>query len=72
MDDLLLTCPLSIAYIVVVGLVTFGADDFLDFINAYFIEMAIAIFERTYLGSMSDVVFEYLENKLPKQINAIY
>ena len=43
------------------GLVTFGADDFLDFIDAYFIEYAMMLFERTYLGYLSGEFFEYFE-----------
>jgi len=39
--EILLVAPLSITMIVILGLVTFGADDFLDFLNAYFIELGI-------------------------------
>ena len=53
--------PLQITYGVIVGLVTFGADDFLDFIDAYFIEYAMMLFERTYLGYLSGEFFEYFE-----------
>lgn len=53
MDQALLLGPLSITYGVIVGLVTFGADDFLDFIDAYFIEYAMMLFERTYLGNLA-------------------
>jgi len=49
--------------------VTFGSDDFLDFINAYFIEFGMMIFERCYMGTISSVVFEVVEVKLPKLLN---
>lgn len=57
--------PLSITIIVVLGLVTFGADDFLDFLNAYFIELAIMMFERPYLTPMADIIIGWLEEKVP-------
>ena len=47
------------------SLVTFGADDFLDFIDAYFIEFAMMLFERTYLGNLSSIFFEYIETTIP-------
>lgn len=47
------------------SLVTFGADDFLDFIDAYFIEFAMMLFERTYLGNLSQIFFEYIETTIP-------
>lgn len=71
MDQALLLGPLSISYGVVVGLVTFGADDFLDFIDAYFIEFAMMLFERTYLGNLSSEFFEYVENAIPQKIQSI-
>ena len=40
-NEMLLVSPLSITMVVVLGLVTFGADDFLDFLNAFFIELGI-------------------------------
>lgn len=70
MDQALLLGPLSITYGVIVGLVTFGADDFLDFIDAYFIEYAMMLFERTYLGNLSGSFFEYMEITVPAKIKA--
>lgn len=61
--------PLSITYGVIVGLVTFGADDFLDFIDAYFIEFAMMLFERTYLGNLSASFFTYFEEEIPRKLN---
>jgi hypothetical protein len=57
--------PLAITYDVVAGLVTFGANDFLDFINAYFIEFAMMLFERTYLGNLANSFFDYVEEDIP-------
>ena len=48
---------------------TFGADDFLDFIEAYFIEFGMMIFERCYVGRLEEVFFEIVEVKLPKLLN---
>jgi hypothetical protein len=52
--ELLLVSPLSITFNVIVGLVTFGADHFLDFIQAYFIEFGMMFFERMFMGDMMD------------------
>jgi hypothetical protein len=72
MKQALLVCPLSIIYNVIVSLVTFGADDFLDFIDAYFIEFAIMLFERTYLGGITDKFFFYIEEVIPNGINHFF
>ena len=69
MDEELLILPLNITIITVAGLVTFGADDFLDFIEAYFMQWGIMIFERVYLGRLEERFFEIVEVKLPKVLN---
>jgi hypothetical protein len=51
--------------IVIMGLVTFGADDFLDFLIAFFIELGIMQFERTYLGDLVDMGMEYVLETIP-------
>ena len=48
-----MVAPLYTVVVVILGLVTFGADDFLDFLNAdflnaFFIELAIMMLERTW------------------------
>ena len=48
MDESMLVAPINTCLGVIVGLVTFGADDFLDFLQAFFIEHGILIFERLY------------------------
>ena len=62
MDEAFLASPISMNVIVILGLVTFGADDFLDFLSAFFIELGIMMFERTYLsgiiGFLEDNVME--------------
>lgn len=65
MDEVMLAAPLSMCVIVILGLVTFGADDFLDFLNAFFIELGIMMFERTYLGEVVGMVLDYLGENLP-------
>lgn len=68
LEEKLLTTPLGIGLEVCGGLVTFGAPDFLGFIDCYFIELGIMLFERCYLGKVIEFIFEYAENKLPKVI----
>lgn len=65
MDEVMLAAPLSMCVIVILGLVTFGADDFLDFLNAFFIELGIMMFERTYLGEVVGMVLDYLKETTP-------
>lgn len=67
----LLTSPMEIVGGVVQGLVTFGADDFVDFLNAYFIELGMMMIERTYIGDIVDGIFDYLENTVPKYIRMV-
>ena len=69
--EALLVAPLSAVGIVVLGLVTFGAADFLDFLNAFFIELGIMMFERAYLGEVVGLFFEYVAEQLPKAYAAV-
>ena len=57
--------PLMIYYGLICGLVTFGSNDFLDFINAYFIEFGMMIYERTYNNDVIDFIKEYIEEDIP-------
>jgi hypothetical protein len=68
LDEELLILPLAVTLITVAGLVTFGADDFLDFLQAYFIEFGMMIFERCYVARLEEVFFEVTEVKVPKMI----
>lgn len=72
MDEELLVTPLAITLITIAGLVTFGADDFLDFLEAYFVEFGMMIFERCYLGRIEEVFFELTEHKLPALIDQFW
>ena len=65
MDEDLLVAPLSMVVIVVLGLVTFGADNFLDFLSAFFIELGIMIFERTYFGQVVGYIEDFIKEKVP-------
>mmetsp|Transcript_30594 Transcript_30594/g.46941 ORF Transcript_30594/g.46941 Transcript_30594/m.46941 type:complete len:105 (-) Transcript_30594:2150-2464(-) len=71
MDEAFLAGPLSMCVIVILGLVTFGADDFMDFLNAFFIELGIMMFERTYLSAIVDTIMEQWQQSIPKAFNAI-
>ena len=64
-DEAFLSAPISMTLNVILGLVTFGADDFLDFLNAYFIELGIMMFERMYLGMIIGFLEENLQETLP-------
>jgi len=66
MDEDLLAGPLAMVLSVILGLVTFGADDFLDFLNAFFIELGIMIFERTYFGPVVGSLQEWAAEAVPK------
>jgi len=69
MDEELLVLPLGITSTTIQGLVTFGSDDFLAFIQSYFIEFGMMIFERCYLGSLEEAFFQVVEVRLPKLLN---
>ena len=71
MDEALLAAPLSMCVIVILGLVTFGADDFLDFLIAFFIELGIMIFERTYFPEVVNAVIDYLSDQIPRALEAV-
>jgi hypothetical protein len=71
MDEVMLAAPLSMCVIVILGLVTFGADDFLDFLNAFFIELGIMMFERCYLGEVVGMFLEYLQDNIPLIVDMI-
>jgi hypothetical protein len=47
-EEALVSAPLQIFYGLICGLVTFGSDDFLAFVDGYFVEFGIMIYERTY------------------------
>ena len=66
LEESLLSSPMEILGGLTQGLVTFGADDFVDFLNAYFIELGIMMFERTYVGDFVDVCVKYIESKIAK------
>lgn len=55
LEEALLSSPMEILGGLTQGLVTFGADDFVDFLNAYFIELGIMMFERTYVGDFVNI-----------------
>lgn len=50
LEEKILVMPMSIYLDTILGLVTFGSDDFLAFIDCYFIEFGIMLFERNYFS----------------------
>jgi hypothetical protein len=45
----LLICPVMTSFAVVQGFVTFGADDFVDFLLSYFVEFLMIIVQRVFI-----------------------
>jgi len=66
LEESLLSSPIEIVGGLTAGLVTFGADNFVDFLNAYFIELGIQMFERTYVGDFVNYVIKYIESRMHK------
>jgi hypothetical protein len=50
LKETLLVAPLACAFSLVMGLVMFGASDFIDFLMGYILGYFMAIFERIYFG----------------------
>jgi hypothetical protein len=57
----MLVAPINTCLGVVVGLVTFGSDDVLEFFVAFFVEHGILIFERLYEGMMIAIIEDEIE-----------
>ena len=51
---------------VVGGLATMGADDLVDFIGGYFVDLGLMIIERAYVNEILEFVFGYMEENIPK------
>jgi|JI10StandDraft_1071094.scaffolds.fasta_scaffold481502_1 hypothetical protein len=48
-----------------------GADDLVDFIGGFFVELGIMIIERAYMNEVLDRVFGYMEENVPKWLKGI-
>merc|ERR1712057_12865 len=57
----LLICPLVSALALVQGLITFGADDFKDFLLSYFVEFGMMMVERVYFDPGTKAMTEGLK-----------
>lgn len=64
--EYLLMCPLVTSMDLIQGLVTFGADDFGDFMQAYFIEFILLVAERIYIGPGTTVVVDFIMGQLTR------
>ena len=64
--EALMLSPLQVSFAVVLGLTGFGAANFLDFLQGYFIDVGITMIERPYLDSVIEVVSGSLEDSVPK------
>ena len=47
-------------------LATMGANDFLDFVFSYFIELGIMMFDRVYLVTIEDDITQSIESFIKK------
>ena len=61
-DDILkehlLICPIMTSYSLICGLVTFGADDFADFLLSYLVEFCFILVERVYVDPGTKEIME--------------
>ena len=64
-EEALLFSPLSVSIGVMQGLITFGANDFLDFLNGNFVGVGIQFFQRAYMDHIIDFIKGNIEEKLP-------
>jgi hypothetical protein len=64
--EALMLSPLQVSFAVVLGLTGFGAANFLDFLQGYFIDVGITMFERPYFDSVFEVVQGSYEDYFPK------
>jgi hypothetical protein len=65
-SEALMLSPLQVSFAVVLGLTGFGAANFLDFLQGYFIDVGITMFERPYFDSVFEVVQGGYEDYFPK------
>jgi hypothetical protein len=65
-SEALMLSTLQVSFAVVLGLTGFGADNFLDFLQGYFIDVGISMFERPYFDSVFEVVQGSYEDYFPK------
>lgn len=61
LHDALLSAPIMTAFDVTTGIVTLSADDFVDFILSYFIELGIGLVETVYFNPGLSAFLEWLE-----------
>ena len=55
LKEALLSAPVQSSLNIIQGLITLGADDFVDFLLSYFVELALLVLERVYIEpSLSD------------------
>lgn len=62
LKEALLLAPLSSALSLTMGLVTFGSDDFKDFLLGYTLDFGIVLIQRVYLDAALDVIFKFFGN----------
>lgn len=66
-DDTLLKLHIPLIWGINQGLFSFGADDLLDFLITYFVELASLMLERTYI----EIAIEWIVEKVPETYNKI-
>ena len=71
LKELLLVTPISSALNITQGLITLGADDFVDFVLVYFVEMALLVVERVYVEPYLNFFLDWLEGAIEATISWI-
>ena len=67
----LLVSPFSTSLGVIQNLMTFGAPNFLQFLDGFFVSVGIQMFQRPYLNPLTNFFFAQLEEKVPRVIESI-
>eukprot|EP01029_Cantina_marsupialis_P013339 TRINITY_DN2955_c0_g4_i3.p1 TRINITY_DN2955_c0_g4~~TRINITY_DN2955_c0_g4_i3.p1 ORF type:complete len:2510 (+),score=474.52 TRINITY_DN2955_c0_g4_i3:87-7616(+) len=64
LKETLLLCPLMSTVLLIQQLITFGADDFTDFLLSYFVEFALMVFERVFFDPGAKRTMEWSRVKM--------
>eukprot|EP00340_Litonotus_pictus_P013036 CAMPEP_0170539486 /NCGR_PEP_ID=MMETSP0209-20121228/103958_1 /TAXON_ID=665100 ORGANISM="Litonotus pictus, Strain P1" /NCGR_SAMPLE_ID=MMETSP0209 /ASSEMBLY_ACC=CAM_ASM_000301 /LENGTH=3449 /DNA_ID=CAMNT_0010841431 /DNA_START=2857 /DNA_END=13206 /DNA_ORIENTATION=+ len=68
-DDRLLHAMIPLTWDINQALFSFGADDLIDYLNTYFVELGITMIERTYLEKFTDWAVDFIPDTIDKVKN---
>jgi len=71
LKEKMLVAPFSVSLGVIQNLMTFGAPNFLLFLDGFFVSVGIQMFQRPYLTPIQDFLFTYIEEKVPRVLESI-